>query len=551
MISDAEQSFRLSYITGDWDDQTTTTETDDFDFGEEDNDRLLPAGDVQVADKERLENMHRLVKRVAAIRSLAETVGTDITKTLGPLKEQKKRADKDAWNEIFSESAKQNAGFGELVDEILKEIKQRVDAVERGSFEFDDSGWPLIWTFSEHRRDEFLKQVRIFTSNHYTQFGKLLTPIVESVRILWQLEGKRTNMSSGEKLVLIDGQGLGHSEKTATSISTNISDRFGDVDMILLVDNAEQPMLTAPIALLRAAITSGYTHKLAVAFTHFDLVTGPNFRTQQHRREHVMNAVRTAAQILREECGDVSDALESQIDKHAFLLGALDKEMSKIPGGVKNVIADMLQKMQDSMKVSLDVNAAPRYSSEGLDLALQAATDKFKKDWRVKLGIENEWPPRKEHWGRIKALNRRFAEEWENTEYFDLRPIADLEQQIKNVVSKWLDDPNGWIIAPNNDDERRAVIDKVRGGVNDPLSKDIKQYLAETELDAWELAYEHHGYGSTKIRAQDIDELFERAAPEIGYPMSDNADRFSSAIREIIQDAVEGIGGTFNEADHP
>jgi hypothetical protein len=86
---------------------------------------------------------------------------------------------------------------------------------------------------------------------------------------------------------LLDGQGLGHTASTAASISTRITQRFSAVDMILLVDNAQQPMQAAPLALLRAVGSAGYANKLAVTFTHFDQVKGANLGTFEQRRDHV------------------------------------------------------------------------------------------------------------------------------------------------------------------------------------------------------------------------------------------------------------------------
>ena len=46
--------------------------------------------------------------------------------------------------------------------------------------------------------------------------------------------------------------------------------------MILLVDNAQQPMQAAPLALLRTVGSSGFSKKIAIAFTHFGQVKGAN-----------------------------------------------------------------------------------------------------------------------------------------------------------------------------------------------------------------------------------------------------------------------------------
>lgn len=61
------------------------------------------------------------------------------------------------------------------------------------------------------------------------------------------------DLQVADKLVLLDGQGFGHTAESVSSVSTRVTKRFADVDLILLVDSAQQPMQAAPLALLRAA----------------------------------------------------------------------------------------------------------------------------------------------------------------------------------------------------------------------------------------------------------------------------------------------------------
>jgi hypothetical protein len=79
-----------------------------------------------------------------------------------------------------------------------------------------------------------------------------------------------------------------------------VTKRFADVDLILLVDSAQQPMQTAPIALLRAAGTSGCADKVALAFTHFDQVKGNNLQTLVQKRAHVIASMTTSFAGLRQ-----------------------------------------------------------------------------------------------------------------------------------------------------------------------------------------------------------------------------------------------------------
>src|SRR5258705_8377807 len=101
------------------------------------------------------------------------------------------------------------------------------------------------------------------------------------------------------KVAFIDGQGLGHTPDSSASVSTRVMRRFGQVDVILLVDNAQQPMQAAPLSVLRAAISSGHHDKLAIAFTHFDQIKGQNLPTFSSKRTHVMTSVLHALSKLK------------------------------------------------------------------------------------------------------------------------------------------------------------------------------------------------------------------------------------------------------------
>src|SRR6202042_1501767 len=104
---------------------------------------------------------------------------------------------------------------------------------------------------------------------------------------------------------------LGHPAESASSVSTKITKRFADMDLILLVDSAQQPMQAAPLALLRAAGSAGYADKLALAFSHFDQVKGDNLKSLGQKRAHVMASITNAVAGLRQLLGaPVAAALE-------------------------------------------------------------------------------------------------------------------------------------------------------------------------------------------------------------------------------------------------
>ena len=63
-------------------------------------------------------------------------------------------------------------------------------------------------------------------------------------------------------------------------------------------------MLEAPASVLRAIAASGYQKRLAIAFTHFDLVRGQaNLPTFEAQRAHVLSSVHQKLTSLKEVVG--------------------------------------------------------------------------------------------------------------------------------------------------------------------------------------------------------------------------------------------------------
>ena len=158
------------------------------------------------------------------------------------------------------------------MQDILEDVRSRFELIEAGELLLGRSGWPDLWLFESKDRAEFIRYIRWFSSNYSPQFGRLLMLLVDGIRVRGPLF---PDFIEGQpKVAFIDGQGLGHSPDSSASVTTRVTRRFGQVDVILLVDNAQQPMQASPLSVLRAVASSGHHGKLAIAFTHFDQIKG-------------------------------------------------------------------------------------------------------------------------------------------------------------------------------------------------------------------------------------------------------------------------------------
>ncbi|MGH3205225.1 MAG: hypothetical protein ACRDP5_24720 [Streptosporangiaceae bacterium] len=180
--------------------------------------------------------------------------------------------------------------FHAIIDSLFDEIEKRFDLLATGTFTKNRQGWPISWSWETEDRSELVKAVTRFSSNYAPLFGSLLTPGERNPRgrtvraeVGWRRAGATRPASTAK--------GLGHTPTSTAALSTTVSKRIEVVDAVLLVDNAKQPMQAAPVAAMKAVVTSGNAGKLLITFTHFDMVKGDNLPSVADRQTHVKASV--------------------------------------------------------------------------------------------------------------------------------------------------------------------------------------------------------------------------------------------------------------------
>lgn len=188
----------------------------------------------------------------------------------------------------------------------------------------------------------------------------------------------------------------------------------------------------------------------------------------------------------------------------------------------------------------------PRYTTSGLELAIRDAVEGFLRPWEARLGLIYRAGIRTEHWARVKALSRRYANGWAwPDEYDSLRPMSDLIARLQEEISRWLDTPAEWTRAPVDDEERTAALNPVRNNVFTKLHDLVKARLDEQRRQEWQTAYARSGKGSGRLRASDVRGIFEEAAPQISSTMPSTAREFLTFVVGIVRDGIEKAGGQF------
>ena len=541
-LNHPDQRFRLSYLLGNGQKpRPQEQKDDDWDFGDTTEFTTPEEEAVPAAEAERL--YVRAQEYLARIKHLSDIKKRSVTQKYPLDSETESAEDRELALEQFQAEIFESDAYWDIVHDVMEDVLAKFQYLSAGELtrSSGSSKWPISWRFVSEDRTEFLKHVRWFSSNSAPSFGRLLTPLVDGIRVKGPFYPTFTERRA--KIVYLDGQGLGHTPDSTNTVTTHITQRFSDVNAIVLVDNAAQPIQAAAQAVLGTAAASGHHSKLAIAFTHFDQVKGPNLPTFKEKRAHVLASVHNSFSKLKETItGPVVPLMERAIDDQSFMLGALQGPSAKLPTGVKQQLEELLTFFEEKIPAPVIPDAKPIYDPSGLGFAVQRAARSFQDHWSARLGLSIDSSVSKEHWTRVKALNRRIANET-NVEYSSLRPVADLVRRITEEVSNYLDAPLDWTRKPADDEEAQAAIDPIRQAVfislhDLALGRVIREHLAE-----WRRAMDHSGRGSADRRAVEIRFIYDLAAPIPGIVNSERALRFMNAVRDIVVEAITTNGG--------
>jgi energy-coupling factor transporter ATP-binding protein EcfA2 len=451
LLNHVDQRFRLSYILGNgtaiiadgWD----SGDYDDDDDDEEDQEIEEEATSDDIAQMAEQVDVAGTAKHLASIlprlRGLAKKHAEQLRRDLEPTSSADDKVVQELFEEELDSLLREDPDFHEVADELMDEVERRFELLDPETLRRTKQGWPVAWAYSSSdvsasARAEFLRIITRFSSNYARYFGTLLTPLVSGIRVV----GPFSPTWSGEDdipFVLLDGEGLGHAANISPSLSTTVTRRFDDVDAILLVDSAAQPMQAAPLQVLRTVATTGHASKLALCFTHFDEVRGDNLPTLRARRDHVRASLDNALAAIGERVGPSAEsALRRQLDARTFFLANIHEPLDDADKAARRSIDEVNRMLEavGALGQPEPVVAVPVYDSMNLVLAVQQAATSFHELWQALLGQRPKPGVSKEHWTRVKALSRRLGFSWDE-EYDTLRPVADLIRELMESVYRF------------------------------------------------------------------------------------------------------------------
>jgi hypothetical protein len=542
-----EERFRLNYILGNPKPEEAEEEFDEEEAGEEAT--AAQASEEQIAMQERLESY---LARVMQIAGESRTgLRTEIQNELGPVPTGAKAEDlsahrdlaEQAFDERLDDYIRDQPAFIELVETVLDDVASRFDIMEQlGTTVHDRTDWPTYWALETESRPDLLKAIKWFSDNHWTSFGRLLTPLVEGIRIRGRF--KPAWRADYPKLVYMDRQGNGHVAQVEQHLPTAFTKRFDIADAIVLVDSAKQPMQAGTIAILRSIIESGQESKLFICSTHLDTLDKTVWPSIADQKAHLLSSLDNAIGAVANFFGnETRSTLGKILPTKAFYFFNLDKALPAKKGFTQSELERLFSAVLELRKKAVIQQMALKYDAVNLAFRIQKALQEFHEPWQGTLGLRSvpKFPP--EHHARIRALARRLGVLGED-HYHTLQPVSSLADELKRHLRLFLSKPLLW---PDgcSDEEKALIVEKMTAAAKGPIEDLASEIIFKNRTIDWKLAYDRQsGPRPARLRAQRIQDIYDNAAPVPGEDPSVAAKEFLSRIRDIARNAIAQSGGT-------
>lgn len=533
LLTHVNQRFRFNYVLG----SGPVKEVSDFD-DEPEAEPTAETGDMLKRTNE------ILAQAIAALKEIAIRYGDRLRQELNATDERDQRVIDELFEEGLDNRTRDDEAFQQVVDTLMDEIEERFALLTVGKLQKTKVGWPVSWVWETDDRDAFVRTLARFSSNYAPLFGTLLTPLVNGVRVAGPFHP--TWDADVPKLVLLDGEGLGHTPRSMSTISTTLAKRIEMVDAVILVDNATQPMLAAPAAAMKELVSSGGAPKLIFAFTHFDQVGGDNLPTPAARVHHVLASAENVLRSIGEDLGPFAErALRARLERARVFLSGIDTKLdctSTDGQRTVNQIRKLLEIVDGIVERPKPADSRPTYDRMNLVLAVERAAETFRNAWRPRLGLTAKQGVDKEHWTRVKALSRRLATGM-GDEYDSLKPVADLKQQLQQRLYVLLQNPISWSGPEPSDDDKQHLYDAIAEEMSRKLIELASRRVRTERLSEWRSAFDESGPRSTFRRAQLIaGQIYDRAAPIPDVTPSPDRNAFLQEVAEATREAAESVG---------
>lgn len=424
-----------------------------------------------------------------------------------------------------------------LIEDIVMAVIEKFDLLKDGKRTNPKAIWPEGWYYSTQNYDAFIKKAKIFVSDSYKAWGKLLTPIVKAIRMQGPfIEDGATEITQE---VITDGIGLGHNTN-ATSIPVSVLSRCENADVIVFVDSAANPMMANAKNALKSLIEYGYADKIVFAFTKMDLVEGNNYRGLSDKKTHVSTTLGNYLQFLRKQENTVLSELEVQsILDNCIYFSRL--QYDKISNITNKGLIELREKTNAIISKHISTkDVSFRYEALKLYYYIKEATLSFRKIWAEKTGY-SAITNRTEHWSRIRALARRLGLLGKEN-YCELQPLTDFAAIVQESINIFINQPEDIVPSQTSAevaDELKRIIKRTIGAEFRDFNRK-RMWTDERPHSNWEKAYYEVGTGSRGRRARIIENIFDEAAPNLAdIPnLTREQEQYLSEVIQLVEDIL-------------
>jgi hypothetical protein len=481
---------------------------------------------------------------VATVRQIAQSASVAVNSVLDD-QQGSTRESPGAIRELMEDEAEESEGLSRIVTEILEELRERSEIEAPGTITRTATGWPVTWNFDAlaPERERFINEVKRFTGNQREDFGKLLTPLANGLRVAGPFF---TGTNGRRPIVLCDTVGFGHYTNTASDLHEAYTELCDRVDCILLVESAKTSFSSNSLhQALEATVTTGHVKKLAIAFTHMDALAGDDVYDGSELREKALLGLRGAIDqhVAKKLSREAARQLMSHVVQNLYYFTSLN-------------IAGDTQSDPELTRLSRDFSAKkppvpsdapfPEYDFKFFVPFVMTAIDDFRTRWSALLGVRSHSVIDPLPWQSVKAVARRHAEPVYDE--YPYRPVAALHTVLRQEIARFLDAPLSWPGHAPSDEEKQAVIDLIKAELALPLLHLCTRTLRTVPRPQWITAWEFRGLNSTIRRRSAIENLFAQHVP---YFRLDNAIaiRFINETEALVLAAISGATEKLRSAE--
>lgn len=445
--------------------------------------------------------------------------------------------------------ASDDEGIRKAYEYVLQLINERMDVVKK-SIICDLRNNPIVYDFNEDITDsyipyisctldtvtteDFYKFIQVFTTKHFSYFGKSLFNTVNHLRIELPLNPAIELPRKDFSFVVQDTIGIAHSNESNGGFENSTSLRTDNVDAVVLIDDSRLNGDNNITAILQHLAARMDINRISFAFTFFDDLKKADFDEEddidEQRRVYLRS---TEANAIRNTITDpvqIATLTRKLETKDTVFMSNLmsANDYSSVQELVNSLIGRNLR--SDSKYDIFKKDPARQilvYDYRKLPLLYGKAVETFTKQQN---NIYYVNPP---HFKTTEALTNRLSRGISSFHGARLlTPVDDLYNAIIVALSSYIEVPMS-INFEAKDDVKSAVISEIKAKITEKLRGSIKNKFFSSKVSStWKKLYMESGTGSDLRRRNGIISTEMEIAPDIEKYLS-------STLQEHIIDTIE------------